>query len=797
MPHYTSTMLLSFLLVATTILPTVVNSSPLLRVDENTIDLTAAAADDNKAFYEHVQESYIGQGCPSTWGDFPSSKTLSRSRTLADRRPATTAMTMTTTSTATDAMPCMCGMLHSLGFLAITDYSKEDEIITEAVLETGTSSSSSTITTTKLSPSTIARTENSESVCVNGIAEGTSFPCNSVDLVAHLPLNRFETTNTNKAPITANDIWGWTYSPSDENNRREFVLWGVEEGHYFLEVTDSSNPTVLGFLPSNTFTSSWHDVKVIGDFAYMGSEAADHGLQIFDLKKLLDIDPATDCVTDKYCTELEADVVYTGPADKRVRNTHNMVANAESNFMYLVGGTNGCNGGLHIVDVSDPLNPEYVACFGDDGYVHDAQCVNYKGPDPNYTESEICFCFNEDTVTIVDVTDKSDISIISKTFYEDKGYTHQGWLSSDQTHVVFGDETDEYYSSDNNYKTRTLILDIKDLSSPTNFQEYYGTTSAIDHNLYILPATAPGQEYDSNIYGHTDLIYQANYMAGLRILQVLDYDSGAFEEVGFFDTYVESDATQFNGAWSVYPFFASGLIAISSIREGLFLVKPNLEDSLIDPTTTSSPTLAPTPFPCSDGIVFQLELKIDNYGEETSWTLKESDSLDLIAEGLKEEYAANSEYTESVCLNKDTCYTFEIMDTFGDGICCSYNEGYYRGNLNGVEIFDGGDFKQAETKNFCTEGVISPTKTPTRSPSASPSASPTEDGGDIICVDSDDLNYSHKGKNKGCDWIGKPRRNNQIRSRCKRKSLGIKIFDYCLETCGKVGLGDCKGEFGF
>ncbi|KAF2220230.1 hypothetical protein BDZ85DRAFT_284656 [Elsinoe ampelina] len=36
-------------------------------------------------------------------------------------------------------------------------------------------------------------------------------------------------------------------------------------------------------------SASWRDIKVIGNYAYIGSEAAGHGLQIFDLTKLLDI----------------------------------------------------------------------------------------------------------------------------------------------------------------------------------------------------------------------------------------------------------------------------------------------------------------------------------------------------------------------------------------------------------------------------------------------------------------------------------------------------------------------------
>ena len=45
------------------------------------------------------------------------------------------------------------------------------------------------------------------------------------------------------------------------------------------------------------------------------------------------------------------------------------------------------------------------------------------------------------------------------------------------------------------------------------------------------------------------------------------------DEIGFFDTYPENNTTTFNGAWNVYPFFESGVIAISDINRGLFLIQ--------------------------------------------------------------------------------------------------------------------------------------------------------------------------------------------------------------------------------
>jgi hypothetical protein len=51
--------------------------------------------------------------------------------------------------------------------------------------------------------------------------------------------------------------------------------------------------------------------------------------------------------------------------------------------------------------------------------------MKYKGPDEKYLGRDICYSYNEDTLTIYDVTDPSNSSIISVTSYEGATYTHQ------------------------------------------------------------------------------------------------------------------------------------------------------------------------------------------------------------------------------------------------------------------------------------------------------------------------------------------------------------------------------------
>ena len=50
-------------------------------------------------------------------------------------------------------------------------------------------------------------------------------------------------------------------------------------------------------------------------------------------------------------------------------------------------------------------------------------------------------------------------------------------------------------------------------------------------------------------------VYQANYEAGLRVLELNEAD-GTLVELAYFDVHPTSTEANFNGAWSNYPWLA-------------------------------------------------------------------------------------------------------------------------------------------------------------------------------------------------------------------------------------------------
>ncbi|MEO8460925.1 MAG: choice-of-anchor B family protein, partial [Dokdonella sp.] len=362
--------------------------------------------------------------------------------------------------------------------------------------------------------------------CVGGLAE--SYPCNKIDLLGHLNLTQLRVNSGGNG----NDSWGWT----DPLNGREYALVGLSNGTAFVDITDD-DPVLLGNLATHSSNSTWRDIKTMGHYAFIVSEATNHGMQVFDLYKLRNV--------------VGAPVTFTEDAwYGQFGKAHNLVINEDSGFAYAVGsrqGTQQCLAGLHMINISNPLVPTFAGCFSADGYTHDAQCIMYDGPDSRYTGHEVCFAANEDTVTIVDVTNKSAPVQLSRTPYPGSGYTHQNWLTADRRHLLVDDETDEVNDGHNTY---TYVWDVQSLTAPTLAFTYTGPTTSSDHNLYI----------------HDGFAYEADYKSGLRILKLDQIDSGSLNEVAYFDTYPGNNTSGYDGAWSNYPYFASGKVIISDIQ---------------------------------------------------------------------------------------------------------------------------------------------------------------------------------------------------------------------------------------
>lgn len=294
-----------------------------------------------------------------------------------------------------------------------------------------------------------------------------------------------------------------------------------------------------------------------------------HGMQVFDLTKLLSIGSRPKIFNPK--TDLTAHFTDVGSA-------HNVIANAETNTIFLSGGANATckdlgDGGLMMIDVRDPSRPRMTGCAGQGGYVHDARCVTYRGPDARFHGREICFAANIHSFNVYDVTDPKNTVILSKNYYpgiDGRGaYTHQAWeVDASFRYMLMNDEQDEEIRDNRHQdaRTTTYIWDMASLTRPVMTGTYKAPIEAIDHNLYVADGKA----------------YMANYASGLRVVDVSrlsqDPTGRNMKELAYFDCWPGDDdepEVAYYGAWSSYIWFDSGVVILNCIETGMFALRVN------------------------------------------------------------------------------------------------------------------------------------------------------------------------------------------------------------------------------
>jgi len=372
-----------------------------------------------------------------------------------------------------------------------------------------------------------------QSCCdVDCIPAGETYAALGVELLSYVPF-----VDVPQPELwVANDIWGYV-SPSG----REYAIIGLAAGTAFVEVSDPFNPQLVDTIPGPECV--WRDIRTYGTYAYIVNDCSD-GMPIVDLSQ---IDNGVITLVKRF-------------TDSGFSHAHNIALNVESGYAYFAS-SNLASFGLVAVDLADPENPVIAGAWPDHG-VHDTYVTTYT--DGPYAGREIAFNFDPIWgLDIVDVTNKLNMFTLSNLTYPRLGTTHQGWLTGDKRYVLFGDESDE---SSYLIDSTTYVADVLDLENPQLVNTFTNGVCAIDHNLMIRGS----------------LTYLAGYASGLRVFDTSDPLN--MSEVAFFDTYPESNGRTYAGVWGVYTGLPSGIVIVSDMNRGLFVLNYDCNDNGIDDT---------------------------------------------------------------------------------------------------------------------------------------------------------------------------------------------------------------------
>ena len=146
--------------------------------------------------------------------------------------------------------------------------------------------------------------------CEGGFAG--EYPCSNYNLVNRINLFNLGTN-------FANDNWGWT----DPESGKEYVLQGLNNGVAFIDISDPAAMRYIGKLPTASEESTWRDIKVHSNHAYVVSEAPDHGLQVFDLTRLRN--------------QTEFQTFSPDAVLNTFSSAHNIAINESTGYAYVIG----------------------------------------------------------------------------------------------------------------------------------------------------------------------------------------------------------------------------------------------------------------------------------------------------------------------------------------------------------------------------------------------------------------------------------------------------------------------------
>lgn len=407
--------------------------------------------------------------------------------------------------------------------------------------------------------SALSMMQNKQSAASCNAGKSQGFSCQNMSLLAHLPLSEFP-----GKPSAANDIWGFI----DLNTAKEYAIIGLNNAIAVVEVSEAENPQIVGSVSGQA--TSWRDIKVWQFFdqslnrwrtyAYASADNVSEGVTIIDLSGL----PSQISLVNRQTLDASAHNVYISNVDYGLN-----IALPGTEPLLHVTGSNRSFGAFRSYSLSNPEQLNLVYQPGGvtrNDYTHDASSVliNDSRAQSDCVNATAAGCnvvldFNEKTLRIWDHSKQDNSVELSAKSYPLAEYTHSGWWTEDKQFVIVHDELDEQRAGLN---TTLNIFDISSLTNPLLVGTWTGPTRAIDHNGFVR-----GNRY-----------FMSNYERGVTVLDITQ--PAAPQEIGFFDTYPPSDNTAFNGAWGVYPFLPSGIILVSDINSGLYVIR--------DETLTSS-----------------------------------------------------------------------------------------------------------------------------------------------------------------------------------------------------------------
>jgi choice-of-anchor B domain-containing protein len=340
----------------------------------------------------------------------------------------------------------------------------------------------------------------------------------------------------------ASDVWGYV-----DSTGREYAVVGLNRGTSVLSLEDPYNPELLVTIPGAT--SIWRDMKSWKHFVYTVADRGTDGLLIIDMSQ------APEDISWTFWNDTISIQGESGPLNR----CHNLYID-DKGIMYLAGCNQHANGAILMFDLNpDPQNPLFLGPTDFD-YAHDV----FARGDTVYSSQII-----RGQLAVFDVKDKQNPTLMGSAETSLR-FTHNLWPSDDGKYL---------FSTDERPNGRVDAYDITHMEDIIRLDEF-------------APLDVAGKgTIPHNVHYKDGYLVVSWYTSGCVVIDA--HRPSNLVQVGSYDTFLGPDGG-FNGAWGAYPWLPSGLVLVSDIQSGLFVLQPEYKraaylEGMVTDTITGLP----------------------------------------------------------------------------------------------------------------------------------------------------------------------------------------------------------------
>ena len=370
-------------------------------------------------------------------------------------------------------------------------------------------------------------------------------------------------------------------------NGREYAVIGSTMGTHIIDVTIPTQCLEVAFVPG-TFQGSGVTHR---DFFSMDNYLYGVCDQGSSTLQIIDL------------TNLPNSVSLVYNSDSLISTSHNMFIDTINKKLYSTNGT--------VLDISNPIYPAFLFNMGFS--CHDLYVENDTG----------YFNCTSNGLKVYEMTTNTPQYLGGLTSYPDQGTNHSGW-KEDNTYVL----------ADENHGLSLKVIDVSDLSnlSVTALFNSGVDANSIAHNLII----------------RDNFVYVSYYHDGLQIFDISDPYNPI--KAGYYDTYLPNNHNGYAGNWGVDPQLPSGIILVSDVQSGLFVLDFNYnEESICD----------------GDSLLFDTSY-VDVDGFHISNTVDSLGYPDIVVTELSTLHITSSTQSFSICTGDSLVVGSNVYTSFGN-----------------------------------------------------------------------------------------------------------------------------------